>query len=118
MHAKLETKGSSGPRYLNRVGQDADCSRALIDVLCDRVVRPAFDGGRIPGRVCGASELVAAVGADAIVRDLVSDFEWAEVCQRLNAWQDAVETRSGSYGGPLLARILDKARRFPTVQRV
>lgn len=110
------TPKSSGPKYLNQIGKDADDSRALVDILCKRVVYPNFDKGTVPGRVGGVDDLVSAVGD--ITRVLITDSEWTEVCQRVHARQDALETHSGSYEKSPLSRILEKNSKFPTTERV
>jgi hypothetical protein len=111
-----ETDKASGPRYLNQIGKDADDSRTLVDILCKRVIRPDFDQGKIPGRVEGVEDMASSVGD--VTRRLISDCEWAEICQRVHAWQDVLETCSGSYEKSPLSRILGKATKFPTVARV
>jgi hypothetical protein len=112
----MATDKTSGPGYLNQIGKDADDSRTLVDVLCKRVVRPDFDVGKIRGRAEGVEDLVAALGD--ITRRLVNDAEWSEVCQRVHAWQDALETCAGSYEKSPLSKILGKATKFPSVAKV
>lgn len=85
-------------------------------MLCKRVVRPKFDQGKISGRVESVEELISSMGD--ITKALVNESEWAEVMQRVQAWQDALETCSGSYEKSPLSRILDKTTKFPTVSRV
>lgn len=115
-HTKLDnTIGTSGPRYLNQIGRDADDSRTLVDIICARVIRHDFDQGKIPGRVDGVDSLLSSVGD--ITRRLVTDDEWAEVCQRIHSWQDALETCAGSYEKSPLTKILSKINRFPTVEK-
>jgi hypothetical protein len=64
----------------------------------------------------GVDELVAACGD--VTRRLVSDSEWLDVVQKVRAWQDVLETCSGSYEKSPLSRILGKISKFPTVARV
>lgn len=104
-----------GPKMLNRIGKDADDSRMLVDLLCKRVIRPDFEKGRI-ARVDGVDDLIASVGD--VTRRLIADSEWMEVCQRIHAWQDQIETCSGSYDRSLVFRIIQKVKKFPTVERV
>lgn len=100
---------------LNQVGKDADDSRMLVDILCKRVIRPDFEKGKIP-RIDGVDDAIASVGD--ITRRLITDSEWMEICQRVHAWQDQVETCSGMYDRSTLFNILQKIRKFPTVDRV
>jgi hypothetical protein len=111
-----ELERASGPKYLNQIGKEADDSRTLIDILCRRVVRPDFDQGKIPGRLESVEDLVAATGD--ITRRIVNDSEWTEVCQRVHAWQDALESCAGSYEKSPLSKILGRTTKFPTVDRV
>lgn len=79
-------------------------------------MKPDFDDGKIPGRVGGVEDLASSVGD--VTRRLIRDTEWAEVCQRVHAWQDALETSAGAYEKSPLSRILGKVTKFPTVSRV
>lgn len=129
---------TTGPKYLDQLGKEADDSRALVDLLCRRVVRPDFDTGRIPGRISGAAELVekyipltlvSAVceedrealrteSVEGFFMKLITEDEWDQVCQRLHAWQDELETSSGTYDRSPLSKILMKMPKFPTIERV
>jgi hypothetical protein len=107
---------AKGPKMLNQVGKDADDSRMLVDIMCKRVVRPGFDGGSIPGRVDGPDALRTALGEDIAGR-LIRESEWFEMCQRVNSWQDRLETCAGAYDGSSLSKILQTVSRFPTLDR-
>lgn len=129
---------STGPKYLDQLGKEADDSRTLVEVLCRRVVRPDFDSGRIPGRMSGVEELVGRYVPQTIVSAvmeedreairkeilegfamrLVTEDEWDQVCQRIHAWQDELETNAGTYDRSPLSKILLKTPKFPTVERV
>lgn len=115
----------TGPKYLDQLGKEADDSRTLVDILCRRVIRPDFESGKVPGRVSGPAELVDAYLPSTIVtaveeqdRDdirracvegffmrFITDDEWDQVCQRLGAWQDELETASGSYDRSPLSKV-------------
>jgi hypothetical protein len=115
----METPPPKGPKVLNQIGRDADESRMLVDLLCRRIVRPDFDRGLVPGRIGSPEDLVAVLGDGGdVLRRLLSEAERSEICQRVNSWQDRVETSAGSYEGSSLARILQATPRFPTLERV
>lgn len=107
-----------GPKYLNLVGKEADESRAVVDALCRRVLRPAFDRGELSGHPSGTDDLVSAAGN--LSRTLVTEQEWGAAMQRVCAWQDALETSSGTYDKSPVARVLARSAmtKFPTVERV
>jgi len=138
MAESASTTTTTGPKYLDGLGKEADDSRTLVELLCRRVIRPDFDTGKIPGRVSSAGELiekylpltiVSAVleeDRDSIRRECVEGFfmklvteeEWDQVCQRLHAWQDELETSAGTYDRSPLSKILLKNSKFPTVERI
>lgn len=129
---------ATGPKYLDQLGKEADDSRTLVELLCRRVIRPDFENGKIPGRMSGVAELVdkyvpqtivTAVQEedremlrkeilDGFMMKLITDYEWDQVCQRIHAWQDELETNAGSYDRSSLSKILLKTPKFPTVDRV
>lgn len=113
---KHSTTSDSGPRYLNQIGKEADDSRTLVEVLCNRVIRPYFDEGRISGHVDNVDQLILSVGD--ITRKLIKDAEWEEVYQKVCAWRDSLETCTGTYCKSPLTKILQKVSRFPTINRV
>lgn len=102
----------------------ADESRMLVDVLCKRVIRPKFESGVVPGRVSSADELAEIFCSSSsslpspFARELVTDAEWSEACQRVNTWQDEIEANEA--GESPLAHVLRRVgwKKFPTIDRV
>jgi hypothetical protein len=129
---------TTGPRILNRLSKEADESRSVVDALCRRVLRPDFDSGKLQARPGTGEDLVqtyAPISLSAAVDEgdreqirqqvtldflkrAVTEQEWAEACQRVNSWQDEVETASHTLERTPLSRILAKFPKFPTVDRV
>lgn len=110
-----QSGASTGPKALDELGARADESRFVVDVLCRRVLRPDFQTGEISGRV-SADELAAHYASlEGFVRRMVTEAEWQDASQKLNAWQDELEARDD---GCTLARILAKHPKFPPVTKV
>ena len=110
--------------------RNADQSRALVDVVCNRVVKPDYDIGALPYRpsaqdltdyYLGTSDPSAANASacEEFARRIMGPREWEELSQRVLMWQDASDTKAdGCNTKAVLAKVLGKMRHFPTVERV
>lgn len=96
----------------------SDESRAVVDIVCNRVLRKHFDSGMLPVDVqpdalrewcCGTGD-----AALAFATALVADDEWTMVCDRVAAWQDVARDVSK----PVLQRVFARFSRFPSLERV
>lgn len=89
-----------------------DDKRAVVELLCSRLLKPDYDAGVLPRDP--QIDSLKEIYRESIADRLVVDEEWEEACQVVYSWQD----RENTQGLSALQRVLQKFKRFPTVDRV
>ena len=86
--------------------------RMVVDLLCARMLRPDFDSGALERDP--QLDTLKEGYRQSMVDRLITDEEWEDACQMVYGWQDDESSKEVS----VLQTVLEKFRRFPTVNRV
>ena len=114
--------GSTG----NRLSVPADDSRAIVKILCDRVLRPDYESGIILRCPETADDLISVYHSD--LSRIVTAQEWDEALLRVQSWYETKSLdgvpcgrkrpRESTSVKDIMSSILQRHGKFPSVGRV